>query len=91
VTLIGSCSAFIDPLPVIDPTPLIFVGGVDRPATDFFSLAFSSNIPEPGTGGLTALGLGRVPCARRLRSNAPAVLALMVVAPVLWTASRPRA
>jgi hypothetical protein len=69
VTQIGSCSAFIDPLPVIDPTQLIVVDGVNRPATDFFSLAFSSNIPEPGSGGLAALGLGLLVCARRARTS----------------------
>jgi hypothetical protein len=48
---------------------LIVVDGVNRPATDFFSLAFSSNIPEPGSGGLAALGLGLLVCARRARTS----------------------
>ncbi len=70
-TSIGSCSAFIDPLPVIDPTHLIFVDGVDRPATDFFSLAFSSNIPEPASGATAALAIALLlyaPRAQEMRT-----------------------
>ncbi len=52
---------------MIDPTQMIFFDGVDVPATDLYSLQFSSNIPEPATGALAALGIGLLLYARRAR------------------------
>jgi MYXO-CTERM domain-containing protein len=61
----GSCSAFIDPLPLIDPSQTIFWNGASVPATSLYSLQFSSNVPEPGSAGLAALGVALLFWIRR--------------------------